>query len=94
MAGNNEGRVGRTDPEAILADALAVMDLEVRRMKMITARGVDLGGGEARALSDYVRVLNQAVVTQRRFGSEDLEKLTDEELDQIAEAIAKKRLKK
>jgi hypothetical protein len=80
---------GRTEAEDVLADVVAIMDLDARRMKLKVEDGEYLTVSESQCLGNYARVLAQAIqVKQQR--KPDEEGMDDEDLEEKAEAIRKK----
>jgi hypothetical protein len=80
---------GRIEAEDVLADVIATMDLDARRMKLKAEDGEYLTVSESQCLGNYARVLAQAIQVkqQRRPGEEGLD---DDEVAEKAEAIRKK----
>lgn len=85
-------QIGRSDPEMVLADVVAVMDMDTQRLKEKALRNEPLTSTESQALGNYGRVLSQWVSEKRRIEREekDLDKLSDDEIEAQAARIEAK----
>lgn len=80
---------GRTDPEDVMADLVAVVDMEVQRLKLKTEGNQPLSPGESATIANFGRVLTQLIQAKLQRKPEE-EGLDDEELEAAAEGIRKK----
>jgi hypothetical protein len=72
---------GRTDPEDVMADLVAVVDMEVQRQKKKVESGQQLNPGESATLANFGRVLTQLIQAkgERKKKGKEAD-MTEEEL--------------
>jgi hypothetical protein len=85
---------GREDAEDVLADVIAVMDLDTRRLKLKAETGEPLTVGESQTLGNYVRSLASAITARTNAKTKGKEEgLTDAELEEEVKKAAERAAK-
>lgn len=76
--------------DALMADALQVVQLEITKFKTKVVQGRSLDSREAKTLQGYIKSLVELSREDReRLKNEDLSQLTTEELLALSPAVAK-----
>lgn len=81
------------DVDTLIDDATNIIALELSKISGRQKKGLSLGIQDARVLQGYIKALVELSKESReRFNDKDLAKMTDEELMQLVQTLAKKRL--
>lgn len=79
----------RSNAADVLADGIALVDAEFKRLRRLVDAGRGLEQADSRLLAEYVRTLGAVSAAERKAMEEGLGTMGDDELEEMAGKISK-----